>query len=556
MKLKLIFLLSIILFTNEILIGQGIEYSEKVEDAYLAPGPEFSPRNQGYTYSNGGFSITQVNIDSLGNNIPNDAANEPSFAIDLSNPLRMVIGWRQFDNIESNFRQAGLAISEDGGSSWQNIGPIEPGVFRSDPVLDDDGSGTFHYNSLGDDYHCDVFKTSELENWEDKTYAFGGDKQWMVIDKTANVSNGNIYANWKEQFSVCEGSFTRSLDGGASYEACTFLPDNPTRGTVAVGVDGEVYVAGGLAGSYYVARSNSAMESDLVPSWEQVTTVDLLGSQALYSGPNPAGMLGQVWIAADHSGTTYHGNVYLLSSTEKDNGDPADVMFSSSSDKGETWSTPIQINTDASSTNYQWFGTLSVAPNGRIDVVWLDTRDADVDNISSLYYSYSLDGGDTWSVNEKLSDEFDSHLGFPNQNKMGDYFHMISFNEGAHLAWAATFNGEQDIYYSFIENSSGVSAVKEMDLGYSGFTDIALFPNPSNGNVNLILQSKSAGLIKVRVLDGKGSNIGTAKNYLLNEGENTIVLDRSALGMPLSGLYFLRIERPDFTPTFIKLLIN
>jgi hypothetical protein len=36
------------------------------------------------------------------------------------------------------------------------------------------------------------------------------------------------------------------------------------------------------------------------------------------------------------------------------------------------------------------------------------------------------------------------------RKKIGDYMHMISTDEGVHLAWAATFNGEQDIYYSFI----------------------------------------------------------------------------------------------------------
>ncbi len=99
---------------------------------------------------------------------------------------------------------------------------------------------------------------------------------------------------------------------------------------------------------------------------------------------------------------------------------------------------------------YQWFGTMSVAPNGRIDVIWLDTRDHPGSDSSALYYSYSVDQGNTWSANEKLSDSFDPHIGYPNQPKMGDYFDMISNNTGVHLAWANTLNGGQDVYYSFI----------------------------------------------------------------------------------------------------------
>ena len=49
---------------------------------------------------------SQVNVNAAGQNIPNDAANEPSLCIDPLNPRRMAVGWRQFTNISSNFRQA------------------------------------------------------------------------------------------------------------------------------------------------------------------------------------------------------------------------------------------------------------------------------------------------------------------------------------------------------------------------------------------------------------------------------------------------------------------
>jgi hypothetical protein len=90
---------------------------------------------------------------------------------------------------------------------------------------------------------------------------------------------------------------------------------------------------------------------------------------------------------------------------------------------------------------------MSVAPNGRIDAIWNDTRNDPGGYDSELYYSYSLDAGQTWSVNEALSPPFDPHLGWPQQNKMGDYFDMVSDDLGANLAYAATFNGEQDVYY-------------------------------------------------------------------------------------------------------------
>jgi hypothetical protein len=186
------------------------------------------------------------------------------------------------------------------------------------------------------------------------------------------------------------------------------------------------------------------------------TVVDLDGSiSAFAGGPNPGGLLGQTIIAVDTSNGPYHGNIYLLCSVERNsNSDPLDVMFVCSTDGGVNWSSPIKINDDPGTSAYQWFGTMSVAPTGRIDVIWLDTRDNTGSDISALYYSNSNDGGETWSQNEKLSDFFNSHLGWPNQQKMGDYFDMISDINGARLAWAATFNGEQDVYYSYISDST------------------------------------------------------------------------------------------------------
>lgn len=106
----------------------------------------------------------QVNVDVTGANIPGDAANEPSLAVDPANPNTLAIGWRQFDTTASNFRQAGYAYSTDGGRTWTFPGVLEPTVFRSDPVLSFDVAGNFYYNSLkvvGNAFNSWVFKSSD-----------------------------------------------------------------------------------------------------------------------------------------------------------------------------------------------------------------------------------------------------------------------------------------------------------------------------------------------------------------------------------------------------------
>ena len=51
-----------------------------------------------------------------------------------------------------------------------------------------------------------------------------------------------------------------------------------------------------------------------------------------------------------------------------------------------------------------------MAPNGRIDVIWLDTRDAPTGTFDSvLYYTYSEDEGETWMPQQAISEAFVKH---------------------------------------------------------------------------------------------------------------------------------------------------
>jgi hypothetical protein len=407
-------------------------------------------RSPGMRVTVNGYTSVQVNVDPFGQNIVGDAANEPSLAVDSTNANRIVIGWRQFDTVLNNFRQAGYAYTTDGGFSWTFPGPIDPGQFRSDPVLSADADGNFYYNSLrvDDDYYCDVFKSTDGgATWDDGAFAYGGDKQWQAIDTTDGIGRGNIYVSWNSAFSSCLGHFTRSVDNGQTFEPCRNIPGTPYWGTLAVGPDGELYACGS---GFIVAKSTNAQDPNETPTW-QVRTVDLDGTIVGWGPPNPVGLHGQAWIAVDHSDGPSRGNVYLLSSVARNSSpDPLDVMFTRSTNGGVSWSTPVRVNDDPSTLHHQWFGTLAVAPNGRLDAVWYDTRNGPQPYGSTLFYSYSDDAGQTWSENVAVSPAFLPGTGYPAQDKLGDYIDMVSDNQGAHVAYAATFNNEQDVYYVHI----------------------------------------------------------------------------------------------------------
>lgn len=530
-----------------IIINEAVHH-EVPDDDYISNSVLDMEKSPAYKDRGSFYFTSQVNVDEDGNNIEGDAANEPSLAVDPTNPDRMAIGWRQFNSVNNNFRQAGYGYTLDGGETWTFPGVIEPGIFRSDPVLGSDSDGNFYYNSLTvdnqDNFWCDVFIIEEGSvDWDNGTFAQGGDKQWMAIDQTEGIGSGNIYSNWTSYYSICyPGYFTRSTDGGASYEDCEGISGTPFWGTLDTGPEGELYVAGYsyiAGGGFLISKSITAQDPDAFITWEGYVSVDLGGSITSGEGPNPGGLLGQTWVAVDKSDGPHSGNVYMLCSVDRGFviGDPLDVMFAKSSDGGDTWSDPVRINDDLSTDNWQWFGTMSVAPNGRIDVVWLDTRDALIEPYnSSLYYSYSIDGGETFSANERLSESFNPHVGWPNQNKMGDYFHMVSDECCAHLAWANTLNGEQDVYYTQI--NPWFVGIDDVNLP-SESVSISSYPNPTSGSVSVKYELIEHVNVKIAVYDVYGKLIKELVNTKQEVGSYSVQFDGSNLS---DGIYYCRIE--------------
>jgi hypothetical protein len=493
----------------------------------------------------GRFTHVQVNVNGAGANVPGDAANEPSIAVDPTNHDRMVIGWRQFDTIASNFREAGVGYSTDGGATWK-AGKINPFVFRSDPVLGVDATGKFFYNSLLGNLTTQVFPSVDGgATWGASTYAYGGDKQWMAIDQTGGASDGFIHQAWSPAGNPNPSqTYNRSIDGGASYSAPSTLAPFPLFwGTLDVASDGTLYVVGTEGSANLVAKSVNAKNGAVTPTFTYsfVNLGGLMFPPGAPNSPNPAGLLGQLWIGVDKSNGPRAGWIYVLASIVTAN-DPLDVMFARSTDGGQTWSAPVRVNDDpAGNGAWQWFSTMSVAPDGRIEAVWNDSRTTGTSTMTALFYSYSHDGGVTWSTNEQVSPVWNSLVGFPNQAKIGDYYHMVSDDEGADLAWSATFNGGQDVYYVRIPRQNPVAVNPETQRRFALHPGQ---PNPFRTSTTLRFEvPPSGGDVKLEVVDVGGRRVTTLEERWLPGGTHAARWDGgdAAGGAVTPGVYLCRL---------------
>ena len=426
-------------------------FPEPLEKYEMAPAPhvyrlETSPR---MLSQYGPFVSYQVNVDANGNNIVGDAANEPSISVDPTDGNKIAVGWRQFDTWTSNFRQAGWGYTTDAGLSWHFPGALQNGVFRSDPVTNSDETGNFFYLSLLVNNFCgDIWRsTSGGQTWTERSPdggAHSGDKEWFTVDRTpTSMGHGFQYHFWTEFFACDFGGFSRSTDGGATWQSPISIPNAPQWGTLDVASNGNLFIGGGDSGSsFWCIRSSNAQNPGVTPTFDQITTVNMGGS--LWYGPpvNPDGLAGQIFLAVDRSGGPTDNNIYMVATVRPTGFNTGtDVMFARSTDGGLSFSAPQRINDDpVNHSKYHWFGTLSVAPNGRIDSVWLDTRNAVSNTDSQLFYSYSTDGGVTWSSNVAVSQAFTPLEGWPQQNKIGDYITVVSDNSGGDVAYSATYN--------------------------------------------------------------------------------------------------------------------
>jgi hypothetical protein len=132
---------------------------------------------------------------------------------------------------------------------------------------------------------------------------------------------------------------------------------------------------------------------------------------------------------------------------------PSDILFTSSSDGGKTWTKPLNITDDAPDKRAdQYYAGISVAPNGRVDVAWHDFRNdpffspGQEGNMGSavgqrywdVYYTYSSDAGATWSKNLRVTNpSIDAKHGatFNNIDTRGP-IGIASTNNAAYVAWA------------------------------------------------------------------------------------------------------------------------
>jgi hypothetical protein len=505
-----------------------------------------------------------------------EVQNEQQIVINPKDSTNLVAVWRDF---RLGYRQVAYGYSFDGGTTWDQDLFVEPQYnWDSDPGLTVDTAGNFYavilsYNSTSQSNGLFVFKsTNGGMSWGTPATVINNvpgvfeDKELIACDRSGGPYTDNLYVAWA-RFYTTEILLCRSTDGGNSFVGPVSVSDaNGVQWPVpCVGTNSDLYVAWVhyTPGSIRLDKSTDGGQTfgtDITVQNTSYVYGLINGGIAVFSFPA---------MDADITGGPYNGNLYIAYMDYSPGNTDTDIYFTRSADGGTTWSSKVRINDDTVNNGCDQFHPwLTVAPDGSIIVVFLDRR-LDPGNLyMDLYMTTSVDGGNTWSTNERITTvSSDPTAGSkplsmttPSKENtkrnhepvilaaraglLGEYIGVTASSlDNIHPVWVDTRLGNQDTYAGY----RIPQGIEERDPKGMGNKNIILYPEPFTHTltVDLSFFSKERE-ITLELFDIRGKKIFS--DIVCPKGHE-VLYELKGDTLP-TGTYFIRIRSANSTKNY------
>ena len=330
-----------------------------------------------------------------------------------------------------------MHYSTDGGTTWNQSAALPLGNTCCDPTIDWSLDGSLVYASaLGEcGSVCDilVYRSSDGgQTWNDLpgsrrrlTTDALNDKQFLHVDKFPTSPHvDNIYLTYHKQNVM---QFARSTDFGDTWAIQAFSSATDQRGIgsdIATDKSGNVYYVWPATSSRRILLRKS---TDGGASFGSV--IEIAPTEASFDFPIPAmetrAAFIYVSVDADLSNGPFADSIYAawLDTTGPESGTAANnhsrIQVAYSRDGGNTWSLSTPHET-ADANNVDRFNPwMAVGPDGRVHVIFYDTRRVANRSGTDLFYSSSSDGAQTWTAPVRVTDEISPNIG--DGFEFGDY---------------------------------------------------------------------------------------------------------------------------------------
>ncbi len=276
----------------------------------------------------------------------------------------------------------------------------------------------------------------------------------------------NIYVTWIQDrgwgqpLPYSDIYFSYSVDGGNAFSPPHRInswvnnmgnmpvPDVAKDGTVfVVWVDYNVQTGG--QGLIYLDKS-----TDGGVTWGPDILVDTIDLPPLHlNGNTDTRAKGAAVVKVKPADPS---EIYIVYAADPDGtgGDEADIFFISSSDAGNTWTSPFRVNDDATMSD-QILPWMYVKPNGVIDICWYDRRNDLSDFDFDVYFACSTDGGTSFSPNVRVNNQM-----FPppfvtktGDAWIGEYMALVADYYSAYMVHTSSFyDGLGDLLFVIADN--------------------------------------------------------------------------------------------------------
>ncbi|MCX8057322.1 MAG: carboxypeptidase regulatory-like domain-containing protein [Ignavibacteria bacterium] len=470
--------------------------------------------------------------------------SEVHIAHNPNNPNILLGGSNAANNSSTvTYVNQGVYVTTNGGQTWfgtDSLPGIPSGFYRSDPVVAFDHLGNMYFNTLEYSSTAGDLVTLKSTNngltWPIKVAVpnpgIDEDKNWIAIDvNPSSPYRGYIYTAYTE-FQTTDPNyrrleFSRSTDGGLTFSAPINM--SGTAGylhqgvNLAVGTNGDVVAAFTHYPTSTLTTSHVAFarSTDGGLTWTQQLVVqninDIRGN--LTKGGNTIRVNSFPYIAVDHSNGPRRGWIYITYAARPATGQPPDVYLVRSTNFGQTWSTPIKVNSEPANRD-QWFPAIAVDPaDGSVNIVYYDSRNYPNNDSTEVYLSRSLDGGVTWE-DIKVSDRafLPRAIAGLATGYMGDYIGITARNGVVWPFWNDNRLGYHQAYTAKVffiqinhtklpntENLNGPYTVRAKITGSVGIQEAKVFwRRGTTGAFDSLLMTRVAADSFVANIPGNG----------------------------------------------------
>ncbi|MCH9650399.1 MAG: glycoside hydrolase [Deltaproteobacteria bacterium] len=380
---------------------------------------------------------------------PDDGHTQNETSIDVSGQT-LVAGWNNFTD---STLVMGAGRSTDGGDTW-GFELFSGHDLMSDPVVVAAGGGRwyFAYIASGGSGGTDVDVYIRRSDDDGATW------QAPVVvtlnttfdDKPFIAARGDeVLVAWADfGFSPAKVRSARSLDGALTFGNNTILAINSAAGNAAIPIiapDGTYYVFWRGSSQEFLWMSKSIDQGD---TWSMDSSIAAMS-------PLPSTLPGgfRALNAPIATVDPVTGDLLVLWNDQLF-GNP-DILATSSTDGGDTWSTPVQVNDDASG-QAQFYPWVVIDESRIAHAIWYDRRQngSDID----VYYATSSDLGATWSDNVRITAQAFTPV-LPHDGGaafIGDYNAIAAEGGKAYPFFQDAREGNQDVYVVTISTEEAI----------------------------------------------------------------------------------------------------